>query len=268
MNRLLLSTAIHLYAASATVYCFYLLRQVNWLPRLGSAFALVGLGFQGVSLALALKQQEGVPVGIGQGASLLTLALVTIFLFLDFRYRASITGVFLMPLATTVGVFSRVLLEEGDRLGETVRQPLLPLHVTVAALSLAAFAVAAAVALMYLVMERQLKGKRFGVFFMRVPSLQFLDELNRKLVAWGFIALSITLVTGAFFVRVGEGMVWSWQPKDVFTLVAWLTFAALLQARFFSGWQGRRAAFVTMAGFALLLVSFVTSYNLNRGMVH
>ena len=62
---------------------------------------------------------------------------------------------------------------------------------------------------MYLLMERQVKGKRFGLLFSRLPSLEFLDTLNRRLVVVGFIALSVTLVTGAFFSSAAPGFVWA-----------------------------------------------------------
>src|SRR5678815_351628 len=86
----------------------------------------------------------------------------------------------------------------GPELTAGLRQPLLPVHIAVALAGLAVFGVATAVAGVYLVAERMLKGKRFGPFFRRVPSLELLDDLNRRLVAWGFIALSLTLLTGAW----------------------------------------------------------------------
>jgi ABC-type uncharacterized transport system permease subunit len=137
----------------------------------------------------------------------------------------------------------------------------LPVHITIALLGMAASAVAAGVALMYLLMERQVKGKRFGLLFSRLPSLEFLDTLNRRLVVVGFIALSVTLVTGAFFSSAAPGFFWTWTSKQIATLVAWAVFAALVGARSFGGWRGRRVALLTMTGFGLLLVSFLSSYD-------
>ena len=140
-----------------------------------------------------------------------------------------------------------------------VRQPLLPVHVGVALAGLAVFAVATVVAGVYLVAERTVKGKRFGPLFRKVPSLELLDDLNRRLVAWGFIALSLTLLTGAWVqarLRPDE----RWSPAEVAVAVAWAVFAILLQARLFAGWRGRKVALLTMAGFGVLVVSFVTRY--------
>jgi ABC-type transport system involved in cytochrome c biogenesis permease subunit len=74
----------------------------------------------------------------------------------------------------------------------------------------------------------------------------------------------VTLVTGAFFSSSTGGLFWQWEPKEIATLVAWIIFAVLLNARFFAGWQGRRVAVLTMAGFCVLLVSFLSSYDPSR----
>ena len=104
----------------------------------------------------------------------------------------------------------------GPELAASLRQPLLPVHIAVALAGLAVFGVATAVAGVYLAVERMLKGKRFGPFFRRVPSLELLDDLNRRLVAWGFIALSLTLLPapgsrrGSGPTRAGAPRSWRW----------------------------------------------------------
>jgi ABC-type uncharacterized transport system permease subunit len=87
-----------------------------------------------------------------------------------------------------------------------------------------------------------------------------LDDLNRRLVLAGFVALSVTLVTGVFF--TGTRFLWTWGPREIATLAAWALFGGLLNARIFAGWRGRRVALLTMAGFCVVLVSFFSSYDL------
>jgi ABC-type uncharacterized transport system permease subunit len=108
-------------------------------------------------------------------------------------------------------------------------------------------------------MERQVKLKHFGILFSRLPPLQVLDELNRRLSKWGFIALSLTVISGAFFIR-GAGPGLSFSAKEIATLAGWMMFGALLLARLWAGWQGRKVALLTMAGFGVLLVSFFTAF--------
>ncbi|PTL77422.1 inner membrane protein YpjD [Vitiosangium sp. GDMCC 1.1324] len=260
MNHALVSLACHAYVVAALVYLAYLVRQLGAFATTGRMLVGMGLALHGVALFGLFGAQGGRPVGMAQGFSTFAFLLLAIFLVVDVRYRKPVIGAFITPLAVAV-LLPGVLLDGGHPLHSDVQRPLLPLHISIALLGVAASAVAAGVAGMYLLMERQVKGKRFGLLFARLPSLEFLDTLNRQLVVLGFIALSVTLVTGAFFSSGAPGFVWAWQSKQIATLVAWGVFAALVSARSFGGWRGRRVALLTMTGFALLLVCFLSSYD-------
>ena len=270
MSHTLASLAAHAYIVAALVYLAFLVRQSPRLATAGRVLVGLGLALHAVGLGALLGAEGGAPTGLANGLSMLAFLLLAIFLGLDLRYRRPVLGAFVTPLAVMVMLPGLLMRGAAAPLPATVRGPLLPVHVLIALLGLAAFAVAAAVAVMYLVMERQVKSKHFGLLFARMPSLEFLDRLNRSLVIWGFIALSVTLVTGAFFASGTPGLFWTWDLKQVVTLGAWVVFALLLNARVFAGWQGRRVALLTMAGFGLLLVSFLSSYTpaLSAGALH
>lgn len=262
MSQSLVSLACHAYAFAALVYLSYLVRQWSVLALIGRVLVGAGLALHGVALVSLLGVQGGVPVGAAQGFSALAFLLLALGLVLDLVYRKPVIGAFITPLAVAV-LLPGLLLQGGQApLSSAIRQPLLPLHISIALLGLAAFAVAAGVGVMYLLMERQVRGKHFGLLFSRLPSLEFLDTLNRRLVVWGFIALSVTLATGAFFVAGStQGFAWILDAKVIATVVAWGLFAALAGARVLVGWRGRRVALLTMAGFCLVLVSFLSSYD-------
>ena len=260
MNHALVSLACHAYVVAALVYLAYLIRQWEALATTGRVLVGTGLALHGVALFGLFGAQGGRPVGVAQGFSTFAFLLLAIFLVVDVRYRKPVIGAFITPLAVAV-LMPGLLLDGGEPLPPHVQRPLLPLHITIALLGMAASALAAGVAVMYLLMERQVKGKRFGLLFSRLPSLEFLDTLNRRLVVVGFIALSVTLITGAFFSSAAPGFFWAWQSKQIATLVAWAVFAALVSARSVGGWRGRRVAVLTMTGFGLLLVSFLSSYD-------
>ena len=184
----------------------------------------------GIGLVLLLSAQRWVPSGFGQVVSLLSFLLVAVFLVVDLRARAALLGAFLSPAAVAVLVPSLWMSAPGPELAASLRQPLLPVHIAVALAGLAVFGVATAVAGVYLAVERMLKGKRFGPFFRRVPSLELLDDLNRRLVAWGFIALSLTLLTGAW-VQARLRPDARWGPAELAVVVAWMAFGVVLQLR-------------------------------------
>ncbi|WP_434381268.1 cytochrome C assembly family protein [Melittangium boletus] len=260
MNHALVSLACHAYVVAALIYLVYLVRQWDALATVGRVLVGTGLALHGVALFGLFGAQGGRPVGVAQGFSTFAFLLLAIFLVVDVRYRRPVIGAFITPLAVAV-LLPGLLLDAGGPLPPDMKRPLLPVHITIALLGVAASAVAAGVAVMYLLMERQVKGKRFGLLFARLPSLEFLDTLNQRLVVVGFIALSVTLVTGAFFSSAAPGFIWAWQSKQIATLVAWVVFAALVGARAFGGWRGRRVALLTMTGFGLLLLCFLSSYD-------
>ena len=132
-----------------------------------------------------------------------------------------------------------------------------------AAVFAAMFAVASCVSLVYLLQERQVKSKRRGLF-RRLPSLEALDDLNYRCVAWGFALFTVGIVTGSLLAKAMWGTFWSWEPVQILSVLAWLLYAVLLQTRSV-GVRGRRAATLTIVGFALLIVSFLS---LNLGLPH
>lgn len=258
MSSLASSFAFHAYALGSAAYLACLVRPSRKLAWVARGLSGLGLVFHGVALGGLLLAQGGMPLGLAQGFSVLAFLSWVLFLALDIRYRMPAIGAFLGPLALAVLCPGLLIHGGGSPLPEGVAGTLLPVHIAIALLGVAAFAVAAGVGVMYLLMERQVKGKRFGLLFSRLPPLQVLDELNRWLVIVGFIALSVTLITGVFFAT--GALFWSWGTKEIATLIAWGIFAVVLEARLFAGWRGKRVAVLTMAGFALVLVSLITSY--------
>ncbi len=134
-----------------------------------------------------------------------------------------------------------------------VRGALLPVHISLALIGVAALALACGVAVLYLLLERQLKHKRFGRVFHRFPSLETLDQINYRCVTIGFPIYTIALLLGglwAYRLLDGAGQ---FRLEWGMALLAWLLFGVLLQARIIVGWRGRRAALLTIAGFSVVL---------------
>ncbi len=110
---------------------------------------------------------------------------------------------------------------------------------------------------MYLLQERQLKSKSLGTMYYRLPSLEFLDSLGHRALLVGFPLLTVGLLTGALYAQAAWGLVLTWDPALVLSLLAWLIYAGLLQARLTAGWRGRRAALLAVVGFGILLGAVV-----------
>jgi len=110
---------------------------------------------------------------------------------------------------------------------------------------------------LYLVQERELKGRSPQTFYYLLPSLEQCDSLAGRSVSIGIVFLSLAIVTGLLWNHAVHGYYWSGDAKQWSALVAWALYAALLYARIRSGWGGRKAAFLGIAGFAAVVFIFV-----------
>ncbi len=178
--------------------------------------------------------------------------LVGGYLVVDWRFRVRVLGAFVTPL---ISLALLVVLISGTSgaIAPQVRGALLPVHISLALIGVAALALACGVAVLYLLLERQLKHKRFGRVFHRFPSLETLDQINYRCVTIGFPIYTIALLLGglwAYRLLDGAGQ---FRLEWGMALLAWLLFGVLLQARIIVGWRGRRAALLTIAGFSVVL---------------
>jgi len=258
MELLLLKVALAAYLGAAVGLCLHLLSLRQLARVAGTAALAAAFAAHGGSILLR-SVAGGFPAVTTEYEALSFFAWLTVgvYLVVQMRYHLPAIGAVVAPLAFTMTLASFAFYSGVRDLPPNLRSAWLPVHVTAAFLGNAVLALAFCVSLVYLVHERQLKEKRIDAFTRRLPSLETLDELNYRALAWGFPLLTLGIVTGALFAKRTWGQFWSWDEREVFSLITWLVYAGLLEARMVVGWRGRRAANVTILGFALLLVSFV-----------
>ena len=131
------------------------------------------------------------------------------------------------------------------------------LHVTVALLAFSVLSIAAVFAILLAIQERALRNRQFGNWLQALPPLTLTEALLFRLIAAGFVLLTLTLLSGILFVDnlFGQHLV----HKSVLSIVAWLVFGTLLWGRWRHGWRGSRAVNLTLFGMAILLLAFFGS---------
>ncbi len=184
-------------------------------------------------------------------------SVVLVFLIIEYRFRLSIIGAFVMPLAFLITGYSALLDDTVVPLMPALRSHWLGIHVVSCFLSYACFACAFCLGIMYLLQERQLKLKHTGKLFQRLPSLEVMDAINYNMVLFGFILLSAGIITGAIWASRAWGSWWSWDPKETWSFITWLLYAAYLHARLNSGWRGKRTAILSIIGFISVLFTYL-----------
>lgn len=89
-----------------------------------------------------------------------------------------------------------------------------------------------------------------------VPNAASLEALSFRLNAVGFVLWTFTVMAGAIWAEHAWGRYWGWDPKEVWSFVIWVLYAAYLHARTTQGWAGRRSAWLAIAGYAALIANF------------
>jgi HemX protein len=260
MSITVLRLAAALYAAGAASYVLFFARPRHQrAATTGYALVAVALVVHAVSIGLACSEFGGTEFfNLRGGFGFLGWLVAGAFLLLQRFWPIPAVGAFVTPLvlmSVLPGFFGLGPNARGA-VPAVIRLPSLKVHVATAIGGVALFAIAFGVALMYLLQEREVKGKRFGALFSRLPSLDALDRLNQRLVRSGFAIWSVALVTGAVVAKNAWGSFWAWDPQQVASLVVWLLYGAMVQLRHI-GIHGRRYALLTLAGFALVITSMI-----------
>jgi cytochrome c-type biogenesis protein CcsB len=222
-----------------------------------------------IALALAFLTQLGALIfrahevgtisltGFAERGALFTCLLTGVFLLTQSRYRLSILGAVVGPIGFIGALVALVAHGGVQDVPPGLRSPWLPIHVTLAFLGNAAFALACMVSLIYLWQERRLKAHSVNQFVRNLPSLETLDDINFRVLTWGFVLLTLSILSGVLWAELSYGRLWSWEPRTIWTSIIWLIYALLLHGRVTVGWGGRRAAALTVVGFCVLFVSFI-----------
>lgn len=173
-----------------------------------------------------------------------------------------------------MGIAVTLLLAVGNGLAATVFYvavaPLVPalhsvwfvIHIVAACIAAAALNVGAIASIMYLIATNaQAKAQRTGVpvkgLVAKLPPLESMDTLAYRAHAIGFPIWTFTIAAGSVWADYAWGRFWGWDPKETWSLVTWVVYAAYLHARSTAGWRGRRAALIAIVGAACFWFNFV-----------
>ena len=133
------------------------------------------------------------------------------------------------------------------------------IHLSLGMLAYSLFTIAALQALLMTLLERRLRGHTLAGPLASLSPLLTMESVLFKLIAVGFVLLTLTLITGAVFSETIFQQAMKFNHKTLFALISWLIFAALLAGRTLYGWRGRKALRWTLSGFSALLLAYVGS---------
>jgi ABC-type uncharacterized transport system permease subunit len=249
VTELAFGTTVAGYAAASVLFFIHLTSHQRPKRSGRVAPSLLAIGsvcHAGYIVAASLTSNVCPIKSVSFVVSFAALLGMLIYLAL-WRYTAMrMLGAFLAPAALTFVLGAR-FMSGYDR---HVSPGFLALHVTANVLGDALFLLASAAAVLYLVEERRIKGRRAGSVFGRLPPLDTLDRAGHRFLLSGFPLLTLGIITGTVWshrLQTGSG---AEIVRAVFAYATWSLFAGVLVLRTVLGWRGRRAAYGTLAGFA------------------
>jgi cytochrome c-type biogenesis protein CcsB len=255
MHPSLINSATVGYICAMGLALAYLVQRHELVHRLAVLATLAGWAVHSVALIVRAVELGAPPFGsLPDALSLAVWVIVLLELLIEQRTGVRVLGAFVLPIVVVLIVNATT----GSRPAALV--PALAgawvwVHIALAMVGIAAFVFNFVGALMYLLQERQLKTKRPGAFYYRLPALETLDRLTFRTLALGFPFLTVGLLLGALWARAAWGSALTFDPLAFFSIVSWVIYAGTLAGRAAGGWHGRRAAYFAIIGFVALLVT-------------
>src|SRR6266496_647342 len=235
--------------------------------RAAAALTALGLLLHLGSLAARGVATDRVPWGnmyefsSAAGAVAVTAFLVVVVRQPQVRYLG---GFVMLPVILLMFLAGTVLYAQAGPLVPALRSYWLAIHVSAAATATGIFMVSGVATLLYLVRERWERRAAAGSgpdmlaagLGWRLPAAEVLDRLAYRTIVFGFPIWTFGVIAGAMWAEATWGRYWGWDPKETWSFIAWVIYAAYLHARATAGWKGVKAARINLLGYSAMTFNF------------
>jgi ABC-type transport system involved in cytochrome c biogenesis permease subunit len=256
-----------LYAAALAAYAWHFAQRDPVVGR--SATTLLVAAALAHTFVIGMQTMEigHVPVaGATSAISTFVWLLALAYLYIEMTTDERAMGVFILPLLVALQTIPALRPGVEDR-AAVLQGPLFGVHVSSLLFAYASFALACVIGITYVLLFKEIKAKHLGFFYARLPSLQVLDRMNHRAIVIGWIFLTIGIIVGAIWAAQALGGYSSGDPrvqamslqdpKIFVALLCWMVYSFELFAARRIGWGGRRAAYLSAIGFAIVLLNLV-----------
>ncbi|TAN60177.1 c-type cytochrome biogenesis protein CcsB [bacterium] len=273
------------YLLTALLYVGNWVFKKKWLGQTATAMSIVALFSTTMILIVRAKESGHAPFSnLYESMMLFVWAVNVGYIAMEYKYKFKVMGVFVMAFEF-LAMLSASLLPYKFKSAEPLNPALqnkwhwmvdllskigyekyaigwLDFHVFTTFIGYAGFAISCGLSIMFLLKNRAEEKGGNNFLLDAFPESKILDELSYRTIAWGFPFLAVGIVSGAVWANYAWGTYWSWDPKETWSLITWFIYAAYLHARVTRGWRGKKAAYLSVAGFAAVIflywgVSFI-----------
>jgi cytochrome c-type biogenesis protein CcsB len=259
-SSFILGITTFVYMFATICYVSYAVFRKNLLAKVGlvALVAAILANSAGIGLRWLETHQQGigyVPLSnMYESLVFFALCIAVLYLFIEFHYKAKIFGTYIIPFAFLAMAYASYSPEFGKEI-----RPLLPAlqsnwlisHVVTCFIGYAAFAVSCGMAIFYL-----FKSNCKNSDSQTSRLLKTIDDINYRMIVFGFIWLTAGIVTGAIWANSAWGTYWSWDPKETWSLITWFVYALALHAKYTRGWDGTKMSLASIVGFISVIFTY------------
>jgi cytochrome c-type biogenesis protein CcsB len=258
MNVQFFYISLSIYIFSTLFYLLYFAFNRYLFERIGFISLFSALVTHFISLLLRYFEGGYTPItNIYESLSFFALCIGAFFIFVRHTYGVHILGSFIVPAISFILAISAFLDHDIRPIPPYLKSYYLPIHAAFSFIGNGIFFTSFIVSLLYLIVENYIKKKKIPFFAMRLPSLELLDRINVRCISIGFPFLTLGIISGSVWASLAWGSYWSWDPKEVWSLITWLIYAIVIHRRLIVGWKGRKTAFMMIIGFFSILITFI-----------
>jgi ABC-type transport system involved in cytochrome c biogenesis permease subunit len=260
-----------LYCAALVAYVWHFARRDAAVGRAATTLLVAAALTHTFVIGMQTMEVGNVPIaGATSAISTFVWLLALSYLYTEMTTDERAMGVFILPLLVALQAIP-AFRPSVEGVSPVLQGPLFGVHVSSLLFAYASFALACVIGITYVLLFKEIKAKHLGFFYARLPSLQALDRMNQRAIMIGWIFLTVGILVGAVWATTYAGAdprvhAMSLQdPKIFVALVCWAVYSFELFAARRIGWGGRRTAYLSAIGFAIVLLNFVPiSYFLTK----
>ena len=216
-------------------------------------------------------------------------SITLIHLIIELTNKTNFLGFLTAPTALLVNAYATLSLpydmQKATPLIPALKSNWLMMHVTIMIVSYAALILGCllSITFLFLTLTKQVNLERNVLKYSNLNDLlaenteldslsslstlfHTLDNLSYRILGFGFISLTLGIISGAVWANEAWGSYWSWDPKETWALITWLVFAVYLHTRLIKGWKGRKPALVASVGFVVVWICYLGVNLLGKGL--
>jgi ABC-type transport system involved in cytochrome c biogenesis permease subunit len=255
-----------LYAGAGIAHAVHFARRQPQVGRAATTLLILAALAHTFVIGMQTMEVRHVPFANPSNAvSTFVWLLALSYLYVEITTDERAMGVFIVPML--VGLQMIPALSPGvERIDPALDSPWFWIHVSSLLFAYASFGLAGVIGLTYMVQFKEIKKKHLGYFYTRLPSLQTLDVMNARAVAVGWLFLTLGVVVGAIWTAQARAAAPDdpnlramalGDPKIFIAVLTWAVYTFAVLARLTLGWTGRRAAWLSAVGFAIVLLNLL-----------